>query len=211
MSYEKLQELVNVAHNKWVDNYLEAGVKQSLYEYTMNEEEPLNERIALAVAKLNYQVENGGFMQYFDNGYASGRDGGFFPSWRHTDGEQLFVTEWLLEQLDNMFFDVGNEVKYAIKTIRGFLDAFQLDDEAEVEETCSECNGDGTWYPDEEAEDEDAYEECSNCNGTGYEMVHNENHGCPTATCTYRWSELDRKYYKVNAAFMTAVEEKLCN
>ncbi len=56
------QELMNNAYEKWNNNQ-----EWDLDEFfnSLNYEE----KIAVAVGDLNYQVENGGWYQYYDNGY----------------------------------------------------------------------------------------------------------------------------------------------
>jgi len=61
----KLQELVNDAHITW--NAAEVSFEKLLADNHLS----LSEDIAMIAGKLYAQVNNGGFMQWLDNGYAN--------------------------------------------------------------------------------------------------------------------------------------------
>lgn len=60
------QQLMDTAHSKWAQS-----PRWSVEEFFFNLTVP--EKIACAVGHLNYQVENGGFIQWHCNGYSAAR------------------------------------------------------------------------------------------------------------------------------------------
>lgn len=58
------QELMDKAYNRWAD-----GEFKSLSLKDFFEKLPVLEQTAVALGNLNYQVGNGGFYQWEDNGY----------------------------------------------------------------------------------------------------------------------------------------------
>lgn len=119
--------------------------------------------LSLLLSKYNYQVGNGGHLQYYDNGYASD----------DRKGENIEIHDKFVELFKELKMDKilpDGEKAYNI------INSFELDLEDELEPcncndgyndcyTCSgngvidcpECNGDG------EIDDE----ECNNCRGDG--------------------------------------------
>jgi hypothetical protein len=108
-------------------------------------------KFAMYLGNYNYQVGNGGHMQYFDNGYASSNSRGFGHTYDnidlHDDFEEIFKELKMDEILKNG--------KKALQIIHSFV----LDFDDEIED-CSNCGGNGK-------------EECPECNGSG-------NQTCPT-------------------------------
>lgn len=64
------QQLMNEAYDKWQKNS-KAGVVESWTYAQFLRQLSVAERRAVILGNLNYQVENGGFSQWVDNGYAS--------------------------------------------------------------------------------------------------------------------------------------------
>jgi len=62
MEVEKMQSVIDEAYKKWDDD-LEFGQ----FVATLD----AKQRLAVLVGKLNYQVGNGGFLQWHENGYSS--------------------------------------------------------------------------------------------------------------------------------------------
>ena len=70
---DKMQMHMDVAYDRWQKTNAERTERQ---EISQTKEEfwdtlSANERLAVFVGNFNYQVENGGFSQWDDNGYAT--------------------------------------------------------------------------------------------------------------------------------------------
>lgn len=62
---DKMQELMNRAYDRW-HNRMDVWTTQDFWDQ-LN----ADERFAVFLGNLNYQVENGGFSQWWSNGYAT--------------------------------------------------------------------------------------------------------------------------------------------
>ena len=130
--------------------------------------------LAILVGKYNQQVENGGHMQYFGNGYASRGSDGFGS---HDDAELHMEMLELMRK-----FDFQEEPVYKIMFNVMFM-----------QEECEDCGGMGTYEEedyDEELDHVEYYEEtCYSCNGSG----ESDGLGC---------SGDDSGYYDVNEKWL---------
>jgi hypothetical protein len=149
------QAVLNVFYDKWQGGkfktyaqMVEAAKKvDSLYAY------------AILMGKLNQQVCNGGWMQYFDNGYASKDGDGCFSSKTDIELHQD------LQKLHDQFFPECGEEKKA--KLRGLLDDFE-NSIVDEEEDCDWCGGSGY-------EDEELNETCGSCGGNGIKDTYSNN------------------------------------
>ena len=159
------QGLLNVIHSFWDDNMS----YDNIIDFVKNKfgNIPL---FALLLAKYNYQVENGGHLQYYDNGYASAKSRGFGGTYENIDVHEDFVELFKELEMD----EILKNGKEALKIIKDF----DLDLESEIEkcsncdgsgrENCSRCGGDGVIEcPECGGDGEIDDEECSNCGGDG--------------------------------------------
>lgn len=87
--------LLDVIHNEWQKN--KDWNYDKVLEWTSKNlgNIPL---IAMYLAKYNYQVGNGGHMQYYDNGYASSTSNGFSSKYKDTEKHEKFIK--LFEELE---------------------------------------------------------------------------------------------------------------
>ena len=116
-----------------------------------------DERILFIVLMKNLvsQVNNGGFHQYFGNGYSS------FEKNSERDGD-ISAHEKLIELYKKYVPKNENTIKL-LNIFRKFCDSvmpedcYECDGNGYIEDECSECNGSG-WIDDEE---------CFECNGRG--------------------------------------------
>lgn len=160
---------------------------------------------------LDYQVCNGGFQQYTDNGYHSTQQAGFMSD----VSEEADIHERLIE-LSKEFFE-----KYDIALSEKFMSIIkeyevEIDTEYEIEEDCEECSGSGTVTDQELVEDEDGEEyyedteeECGECGGCGWVNINNPQHGCVTSSCSEIYSKLDDRYYAINDALIVEIAKNL--
>jgi len=118
----KHQELMDQAYQKWQNNN---WTKQKFWNHL-----DFLERVAVFTGNLNYQVENGGFAQWFDNGYGDS-----------TDQLVSILTE-----------DIGTET--ALK-VSGLIETALSRQEYDDEE-CDCCTG-RCWHEDDECECECSY------------------------------------------------------
>lgn len=143
------------------------------------EQNPLH-ALAILTGKYNQQVENGGHMQYFDNGYADGI-GGFFSKHETTDMHDLML---------GLMLDYGLDTAPETRDVYSIMNRFALSDEID----CPECAGYGYFEPYDEEEDRTYEEDCWRCNGTSVVF--------DTHIDTDLADELDDAYYAINAAFL---------
>lgn len=134
-----LQNLMNTAYNEW-----QKPNNNWTYRQFLNESTPA-QRKAILLGNFNYQVHNGGFMQWVDNGYG------------------LHAQE-LLDVLEQINTDLSKEVISLVKQIMPYIDFSQENrgwgdywlKEEELHQRYIGC-----W----EDEDEDLYEE-EDCQGS---------------------------------------------
>lgn len=144
-------------------------------------------RLMINTGKLNQQVCNGGFLQYYDNGYADGV-GGFMqdhdfdhPLTREIIKELPRVIEQYGDLLTQ--FDKANLQKF-LEILKKFIDA-SIDTDKEIEEY-------------------DTYED-----ENGYEveemiMVRNDEYGQFTMNGRETLKKLDEEYYEINDNLMSS-------
>lgn len=170
--------------------------------------------LLLLLGGYNYQVCNGGHIQYWDNGYASVGSSGFGGDHKDTELHYKMI-EWFKKAgLDNTLFGkkILDIMESAEDVFEDMLDDPKCSDcngEGEVEDTCYDCNGDGQIYdncPECGGEDDD----CPECNGSGeieIDCETCEGEGVIYNTCEYCGGEgeedfsyqlniLDKKYYE---------------
>ena len=155
-------------------------------------------RLAVQLGNLNYQVENGGWIQWYDNGYGSGT-GGFGDV--HDPSAPLL--KWLIYTLKHLSIsenEIGQKIINLLSKVR-----FKVDRAEYIKERieCDYCEGMGYF----EDEDEECLTTCSECSGTGfiYEEIQNEDYGM-----VKNREELDRlsdEYYKLNEQWMELLNE----
>jgi hypothetical protein len=151
----------------------------------------------------DYQVCNGGHMQYADNGYHSTMQNGCMG---YTSDEDDIHQE--LVKIAGLFL-----TKHPIPLAETFLSTLkdfkiELDLEEVTEDCCSECGGSGTtseWDEDEEEVDSD----CSNCDGTGEVENNNEFFQSPDYTTRNLFGTLDTRYYDINEELVIQISTVL--
>lgn len=210
---EVFQGLLNVIHSFWDDKMS----YDNIIDFVKNKfgNIPL---FALFLGKYNYQVENGGHMQYYDNGYASANSRGFGRTYENIDIHEDFVELFKALAMDEILTN-GSEALDIIKD-------FDLDLENEIEtcsycngsgqENCYTCNGNGVIDCTECGGDgEIDGEECSNCGGDGVtpceECDGNGTHNCDECDGSGEydtgntvpsnkedWERLDNRWYEIN-------------
>lgn len=144
---DKHQELMDSAYDKWQKEW--KGIGYVEFISNLNE----TERDAVVLGNLNYQVHNGGWKQWVDNGYC-------------------YTLNMAQEALEKVGTDNAKEVSKMLETMRGRLDEDKLADPSnsrgwnsdywaeeycEREEECHHCGGDG--FTDDG--------DCDECGGTG--------------------------------------------
>lgn len=151
--------------------------------YYALDQNPLH-ALAILTGKYNQQVENGGHMQYFDNGYADGI-GGFFSNHETTDMHDL-----MLSLMRNYDLDTAPETRDVFTIMKRFTTSDELE--------CPECDGNGYFESYDEEEDRTYEEDCCRCNGIG--LI------AETHIDTYLADELDDLYYAINNAFLSYLD-----
>lgn len=172
------QTLMDQAYAKWDDNTT-----------TYNDfiaSLPKNERYAVLLGNMNYQVCNGGWIQWCDNGYCT---------------ELMAVRTILIEmntERSNHIAVMLNKVAETLKhdvlhggVSKGFCGDYFADMESEDEE-CANC--DGTGKVDDEDDDGNVIKvTCDWCDGDGYTT--NE----PSRP---KFDDIDKEYYTINDLFL---------
>lgn len=191
---------------KFVDE-MDDVFNQHLDDNRLNQIKAVKEKLSLEHAFIrlfldyDYQVCNGGHVQYVGNGYHSTEQSGFFQD----VSDNCNIHEELIS-LSKEFFK-----KYPVKLSTDFIKIIEefhidIDDEREIEETCHECQGDG-YNP----ENEDEYEDCYECDGSGMVMVDNQNRGEIDSGTAILFEELDDKYYKISDNLIAAIAISIKN
>jgi len=147
--------------------------------YCALEQNPLH-ALAILTGKYNQQVENGGHVQYFENGYADGI-GGYFANHETTDMHDLMLS---------LMLDYGLDTAPETRDVFVIMSRFVTSDELE----CPECDGNGYFESYDEEEDRTYEDDCCRCNSTG---IVTETHIDSDLA-----DELDDAYYAINAAFL---------
>lgn len=167
-------------------------------------------KLAYLVGKYNYQVENGGHHQYFDNGYAGGTFGCFAPTdekasmTAHKKMIDLLTNEPSLEPYRN---EEPATIHQVIDIAERFLENFEIVEEDEFDyEVCFACGGDGEWYEDDEAEENEDLTVCDDCDGTGEVEEEVAHAGDLSSTTTFQWEQLDDEYYQINQHFLVVLD-----
>ncbi len=136
------QAVLDVFYKDWQEN------KFTSYGEMISVAEKENPRFALCIllGKLNYQVNNGGFIQYFDNGYASSRE-------RTEDVEDFDLLEKTVKLAREFLGGDFPEICTLLEEVYDSIDYSY--------ETCQYCSGSGSYY------DEDEEVTCDDCDGDG--------------------------------------------
>src|SRR5690606_25366692 len=178
------QALMNIAYDFWreTDTFANFDLLEEKYGAIT--------KFAVMTGNFNYQVCNGGIIQYYDNGYGDeGRSGCF--SKHDPEMPRFLEFKSLVEQL-NLHHTVSGAKVYKILN-KIFI---SLDDDRYIEEDqdCCTCNGSGF--------NEETSRPCEECGGKGWirESTDNPDYGC-VANTDYL-NTLDSEYYKVNEEWM---------
>lgn len=165
--------------------------------------------VVLILGEMNYQVENGGFIPWYDNGYMSNGIAsnfrGFFGSYTDID-----IKYWLVRQLKTNKELTPITSTPAFKELTELLDGIDLENAPEEDDgsgssrilTCEECDGEGT------IEDEDASKvsTCEYCDGEG--KYENEEYREFVLSLPYH-DKTDEKYSKISHKIILSMNEFL--
>lgn len=128
-------------------------------------------RVALVLAHFNYQVENGGYIQYLDNNY----------------GDEIPEVEYAMwfgaDQVDSEKFSELCKVVYEYMSLG---EPHEYDEVFEEQEMCLECGGSG---------ENNSGDFCTFCGGDGYFEVEEEIDGW--TEFSKMTNPLDSRYYKI--------------
>lgn len=180
---EYYQKIMDIGYDEWQknDNWtypdMIEWVKQNYGE---------DYSFMILFGKLNQQVGNGGFMQYWDNGYASIHSSGFGN--RHSDSE---LHEEIISYLEKNLLDIPHRAKL-LDILKTFNESVQ-----DIGDECPECHGDGeveNYDYDPEDEYDDEYLSCPECDGGG--KISYDSH----------LSFLDDRYYDIDNDIMDYLE-----
>jgi hypothetical protein len=172
------QTLMTQAHTKWnTDTMTYNDFISSL---------PKNERYAVLLGNMNYQVCNGGWIQWCDNGYCT---------------ELMALRKILLEMNTEMSTRIAVMLNKVAETLK---------DEV-LHDGVSKGFG-GDYFANMESEDED----CTNCNGTGEVDDEDDDGNVTKVTCDWchgdgyttnepthpNFDSIDSEYYTFNDLFL---------
>lgn len=145
---------------------------------------------AIMTGNFNYQVCNGGIIQYYENGYGDIARTGCF----HKHDPEMPMLDYFKEYIRNLHLDkppIGEKVYDILNRIH-----IAVDEERTIEEKQDCCYCDGSGFNAVEKRS------CRECNGKGYiiEQIDNPDYG---TICNEKYIEvLDEKYYEVNEEWM---------
>lgn len=160
-----------------------------MWHFLKDDSVPVKDRLLFHLGKMNYQVENGGWTQYFHNDFADGgpNSEGFMTADRQMIQLRSHKTALQLLKDNRQIF--GEESQKLVDKLISFMEEFvsliRLDDDPYVYEPCDECNGHD---PD-----------CDECNGSGEVEVDNEDYN--RVDCS-SLNDLDTRYYEFNEEFV---------
>ena len=133
-------------------------------------------KLFIMLGNYNYQVCNGGHIQYFDNGYAS--NGGGFRKGHDTDCENHTELVGLFNEYKLSLLPGGAEILSILQAFR-----IEVDEESQIMESCH-CGHD---------------DECEDCEGRGEFETENPDFG--SVSNSMELDQLDKRYYAVYEAF----------
>lgn len=142
IGYEMVQNFIK---NNHFENY---GYCECMNELLSNDERLL---FITLMKKLVGQVNNGGFAQYFYNGYAS---------FDKKDDGDLSAHESLIE-LYKKYVPKNEKTEKLFAIMNNFMDDICRD-------SCDCCDGTGYYHEEIECDCHGEDEDCSYCGGTGY-------------------------------------------
>lgn len=179
------QAILNHADNKW-------EVEDSWTYYDMikwvGEEYGDLAQFAVLIGELNDQVCNGGFLQYFESGYASVPTNDKWDGRDHHSNKNVLLHKRMLKlftKLDLNKTELGSTVFMILSSFKIVID---LDSTRTVMSDCLKCGGLG--------------DDCFDCDGTGRMKCQIENESYEEVINTDKLKRLDDRYYKINEAWM---------
>lgn len=187
------QELINDVYAYWnSDDNITYG---DILKYANKKFGNVGE-LAILVKNYNYQVCNGGHLQYFDNGYCEENVGIFSDK-----DESIPLHHRMIQLIEILNIHHCNAVKPIYEVMCNFNVEICEAYEEEVEYICENCGGAGYIYTDEFEETE---EKCCECDGDGYiddveyydEDIYINNE-----------DKLNKEYYKHNDVFIAYFEK----
>jgi hypothetical protein len=182
------QDLMNEAYNWWQNEGKGASSEDFLIHCKEMSQKHLD---AVVSGNLNYQVCNGGFPQWVDNGYA--------------------VSAW--EHVEDLLIRLGTKnAKSILNMINAFKEYIDFDQESrgwcnywieEEERECSWCdNGVVEGLYDEETGDYEQ-DDCEHCGGSGYEEKPDISEGYSSS------DSYSGDFWKISDAFEKEMEDFL--
>jgi hypothetical protein len=163
------QELMNKAY----DTEKATGEKWS-YRH-MLDNSPKAQAHAVVLGNMNYQVCNGGWVQWVDNGYCVGYTT-LIEALKSMDTELSKKVMGMVKSIGEYLTD---EVKSGTMDSHGFGITYLIEADDETN-PCSECDGNGYIT----SEDEEEEEECNECFGDG-EIIEDGEVELPDISSTY--------------------------
>lgn len=189
------QHLMNVAYARWQKDGDLEGKSTSEFHAVL----PEDQRKAVLLGNLNYQVGNGGFSQWVGNGCAC-------------DCSEV------MEILEEMGTELALKVHSMLERIRPYLECdgaessgccgnYWEQEEEEHEDMCCECNGNSEIWVEDEDDEEDGghYEKCGSCDD-GYSRW-TETVDSPEGLALAE--EMDSPYYEIMDEFMVEANKFL--
>ena len=175
------QKLMDDVYDKWNTEECRTMDRLEVISYHFT---PLH-KVAVQFGNMNYQVNNGGFTQWHDNGYSE-------------DLENLieYAKKGTIQGIKH--FDVLLQI---LTDIEALGEPSDYDDIETCTEECYYCNGSGYMA--------DNSVKCDNCNGTGEEECEEEISGEEEYGNLLR--EFDDKYYEFNEDELIASFDEFIN
>ena len=149
------QELMNEVYTKWREKEFAHMDRLEIIDKFFDKKH----KVAVQLGNLNYQVENGGFSQWFFNSYGD----------EDIDDLLEYLDDAVLKEIpySKELYDILNSIKNEHMNItcpdcegKGYVDCSECNGDGAIE--CYECAGEG--YIEDE---DDNTVTCPDCNGTG--------------------------------------------
>jgi len=209
-----LQTIMDICYEDWQDNGPAKDKSWGEFiEYILH---TYGDEAAIVVffGAANYQIGNGGIMQYLDNGYASEKRGYFSNNSYDTDLQDQMLE---LASREGIFkTDTGVKVFTIFESIADVVqgvheECYSCHNKRYVK--CPECDGEGTV----EDEDEDGnidQVDCEECHGEGTAPCYDCNEegqleeDAKEGELDHKWLDrLDNMYYEIDDAWLKELDQ----
>lgn len=156
---------------------------------------------------INYhdQVYTNSHTGYFLNGCHSSHQTGCFDNVSEEAdlaGKLIDLAELMKLSLDNPI-----SIQSLIDTIKSL--ELEIDNKDYIEDTCQDCDGNGSLENENQGEDEPEMIDCTTCNGSGWDDIENPNKGSLSENCVKRCELADDKLMAISDDIFISIANRI--